>query len=116
MVRFGDLDRLPRWTHHPTAARLCASGHDVAAGHRGSAAVTSHEGAYSMIRSSRIAAVIAGCLLLLSVVAAPVAAKPPSWSHHDAHVCGQPGEGQASCTAIARTFYKDGHAYHAGSP
>src|SRR6478736_4416462 len=106
MVRLGDLDRLPRWTHHTTTARLCASGHAVAAvhvwtdavGHRGSAAVTSHEGAYSMIRSSRLAAVIAGCLLLLSVVAAPVVAKPPSWSHHDAHVCGQPGEGQASCT------------------
>ena len=69
-----------------------------------------------MIRSRRLAAVFAGCLLLLSIVAAPVSAKPPSWSHHDARVCSQPGAGQASCTAVARTFYKDGHAYHTPTP
>jgi hypothetical protein len=58
----------------------------------------------------RLAAVAAASLFLLSVVAAsPVAAKPPSWSHRDAHVCAQPGAGQARCNAIARAFYLDGH-------
>ena len=57
----------------------------------------------------RLAAVVATSLLLLSVVgASPVAAKPPSWSHKDAHVCAKPGPDQASCDAIARSFYVDG--------
>ncbi len=70
-----------------------------------------------MIRfGQRLAAVVAGSLLLLSLIgAAPAAAKAPSWSHKDAHVCGQPGAGQARCTSIARSFYVDGHAYHATS-
>jgi len=60
----------------------------------------------------RLAAVVAGSLLLLSVVgAAPAAAKAPSWSHRDAHVCGQPGAGKAHCTSVARSFYVDGHPY-----
>ena len=65
-----------------------------------------------MIRfGQRLAAVVAGSLLLLSVIgAAPAAAKAPSWSHKDAHVCGQPGAGQARCTSVARAFYVDGHA------
>ncbi len=57
----------------------------------------------------RLATVVATSLLLLSVVgASPVAAKAPAWSHKDSHVCGQSGPDQASCTAIARTFYVDG--------
>src|SRR4051812_7689705 len=70
----------------------------------------------TMIGSRRLAAIGAGALLLFSVAAAPVVAKPPAWSHSDARVCGQPGPGQARCTAIARTFSKDGHALHAQSP
>ncbi len=64
----------------------------------------------SMIRfGQRLAAVVAGSLLLLSVVGAlPVAAKGHTWSHRDAHVCARPGPDQAQCTAIARAFYVDG--------
>ena len=57
----------------------------------------------------RLAAIVAGALLLFSVAGAlPVAAKAPTWSHRDAHVCAQPGPNQARCDAIARTFYVDG--------
>src|SRR3954464_14568505 len=70
----------------------------------------------SMIGSRRLAAIAAGALLLFSVAAAPVVAKPPTWSHSDARVCSQPGPGQARCTAIARTFSKDGHPVHAQTP
>jgi hypothetical protein len=64
----------------------------------------------SMFRfGQRLAVIVAGALLLFSVVGAlPVAAKAPSWSHKDAHVCAQPGPDQARCTAIARAFYRDG--------
>ena len=64
----------------------------------------------SMIRSGqRLAAIVAGALLLFSVVGAlPVTAKDTSWSHKDSHVCAQPGPDQARCTAIARAFYRDG--------
>ena len=63
-----------------------------------------------MIRfGQRVAAIVAGALLLFSVVGAlPAAAKAPSWSHKDAHVCGRPGPDQVRCTAIARAFYVDG--------
>ena len=62
----------------------------------------------------RLAAIVATALLLLSVVgAASAAASVPSWSHRDAHVCGQPGPGQAHCTSVARTFFLDGRAYQA---
>ena len=62
----------------------------------------------------RLAAVVAASLLLLSVVGAPpAAARAPSWSHRDAHVCGQPGAGQARCTSVARAFYLDGREYQA---
>src|SRR4051812_4453157 len=63
-----------------------------------------------MIRfGQRCAAVVAGALLLFTLIGAvPAAAKAPTWSHKDAHVCGQPGHARAHCTAIARTFYVDG--------
>src|SRR4051812_20322055 len=63
-----------------------------------------------MIRfGHRVAAVAGAALLLLSLVGAvPAAAKAPSWSHKDAHVCGRPGPDQARCMAIARAFYVDG--------
>src|SRR3954454_6121885 len=70
----------------------------------------------SMIGSRRLAAIGAGALLLFSAAAAPVVAKPPAWSHSDARVCGKPGPGQARCTAIARTFSKDGRPVHAQTP
>src|SRR4051795_10382164 len=70
----------------------------------------------SMIGSRRLTAIGAGALLLFSVAAAPVVAKPPAWSHSDARVCGQPGPGQARCTAIARTFSKDGRRVHTEAP
>ncbi|HEV8402947.1 MAG TPA: hypothetical protein VGQ31_07910 [Candidatus Limnocylindrales bacterium] len=65
----------------------------------------------SKIRSGqRLAAFVAGALLLFSVVGAlPVAAKAPAWSHRDSQVCSQPGPDQARCTAIARSFFVDGH-------
>jgi hypothetical protein len=61
----------------------------------------------------RLAAVVIASLLLVSVVGTPAAARAPSWSHQDAHVCGKPGAGQARCTSVARTFYFDGRAYEA---
>ncbi|HEY5516610.1 MAG TPA: hypothetical protein VIK12_10440 [Pengzhenrongella sp.] len=62
----------------------------------------------------RLAAVAAASLLLLSVVGAPpAAARAPSWSHRDAHVCGQAGAGQARCTSVARAFYLDGVEFDA---
>ena len=63
----------------------------------------------------RLAAVVATSLLLLSVVgASPVAAKGPTWSHEDAHVCAQAGAGPGECTAIARAFYVDGRSPRPG--
>src|SRR3954466_2402682 len=70
----------------------------------------------SMIGSRRLAAIAAGALLLFSVAAAPVVAKPPAWSHHDARVCGQPGPGQARCPGIARPCSKECGPVHARTP
>jgi len=57
----------------------------------------------------RLAAVVSASLLLLAVVGATGAdAKPPSWSHRDARVCGPASAGNATCMSIARTFYRDG--------
>jgi hypothetical protein len=64
----------------------------------------------SMIRyGRRLAAVVSASLLLLAMVG-PTAtdAKPPSWSHSDAHVCGPAKAGDATCMSVARTFYRDG--------
>ncbi len=67
-----------------------------------------------MIRfGQRLAAVLAALVLLSVVVAAPVSAKPPTWSHKDAAVCQQQGGGHAGCTSVARAFYVDGAKYHA---
>ena len=61
----------------------------------------------------RLAAVAAASLLLSVVGAPPAAARAPSWSHRDAHVCGQAGAGQARCTSVARAFYLDGVEFDA---
>ena len=61
----------------------------------------------------RLAAVVAASLLLSVVGAPPAAARAPSWSHRDAHVCGQAGAGQARCTSVARAFYLDGVEFDA---
>src|SRR4051812_45649611 len=67
-----------------------------------------------MIRfGQRLAAVVAALVLLSVAVAAPVSAKPPTWSHKDAAVCPPQSHGQAGCTSVARTFYVDGAKYHA---
>src|SRR5829696_10263189 len=61
----------------------------------------------------RLAALFAALVLLSVVVAAPASAKPPTWSHKDAPVCGQQGGDRAGCTSVARAFYVDGVKYHA---
>ena len=47
----------------------------------------------------RLAAVVAVSVLLLALGAAGAAAKPPSWSHRDAHVCAKPGRARRRCTS-----------------
>ena len=59
----------------------------------------------------RLAAIVAASTLMFALGAAPATAQPPSWSHKDAHVCAKPGDGQARCTSVARTFYLDGRPY-----
>jgi subtilase family serine protease len=61
----------------------------------------------------RLAAVVVASLLLSVVGAPPAAAGAPSWSHRDAHVCGQAAAGQARCTSVARAFYLDGVEFDA---
>ena len=61
----------------------------------------------------RLATVVSVSVLVFALGAAGAAAKPPTWSHRDAHVCAKAGSGQARCTSLARTFYVDGRAYHA---
>jgi len=56
----------------------------------------------------RLAALFAALVLLSVVVAAPVTAKNPTWSHKDAAVCRQEADEHAGCTSVARAFYVDG--------
>src|SRR3954452_13005781 len=96
-----NLDRGTPATHHP----------GVAHGRPGSVpSRASVQGAFPMIRfGQRSAAVVAGALLLFTLIGAlPAAAAAPTWSHKDAHVCGQPGQAHVRCQAIARAFYLDG--------
>jgi hypothetical protein len=62
----------------------------------------------------RPAAVAAAVFFVMSVVgASPAIAQAPAWSHRDAQVCARPGPARARCTAVARTFYRDGRVYRA---
>jgi hypothetical protein len=67
-----------------------------------------------MIRfGQRLGAIVASLLLVAALGAPPAVARTPSWSHRDAHVCGQPGAGKVRCTSVARAFYLDGREYQA---
>ena len=70
-----------------------------------------------MIRfAQRLAVVMAAALLLAALVgAAPATAKGLGWTHRDSHACGKAAAGEARCTAIARSFFHDGKAFHAGT-